>query len=472
MVGMAGSVALTMIERSTRNFQALTGIFAGLALFATACADPSRRPVTPAEARPDGGIEASGEFEFAADWSAASVRKMAESEDSPGEVLDWLASDPDRFVRSRVAANRNTSETLLAILAEDRDTGVRHAAMVNFATPAAAVAGAVDDWRWEVAREAARRVAARGVGVPVGAERQCDRSDDPERIALEAQDRDIRVRLCAARNRSAPASVLEALSTDAQQRVRAAVAAHEHTPARTLGRLAEDPVLAVRLGVAGNPSASRRALASLSADPSSIVRARAASHRALPSSLLEKLARDSHVATRMAVAMNPASPGFLSVDLAGDADAWVKRALLGNGWAPPAALDALERDETVSRITLVRHPSTPDATRQRALATLLQSDESWDWSFVASREDARPELRDRAFSKLAGVEDASVRQQVARNSRAPASLLEKLAGDHNPNVRYGVVRNRSTPETVLKRLISDPDERVRKAAEYRLNSDP
>lgn len=60
---------------------------------------------------------------------------VAASDETPAETLATLAGHESRFVRMRVARNRNTSVATLMELAADADSGVREAVARNANTP-------------------------------------------------------------------------------------------------------------------------------------------------------------------------------------------------------------------------------------------------------------------------------------------------------------------------------------------------
>ena len=67
-----------------------------------------------------------------------------------------------------------------------------------------------------------------------------------------------------------------------------------------------------------------------------------------------------------------------------------------------------------------------------------------------------------ALEKLVGDEDVTVRTWVARHANTPVSLLEKLAGDENKeDVRRRVAENVNTPISLLEKLAEDDEAWVR-----------
>jgi len=163
----------------------------------------------------------------------------------------------------------------------------------------------------------------------------------PEVLAVLSKDKDLGVRLMAAKNPKTPREVLTALAGDEYVYVRYEVVENPNTPREVLTALAGDKDEYVRRRIAENPNTPREVLTVLAVDKDEIVRyAVAKNPKTLPETLAV-LARDKDEYVRRAVAGNPNTPPEILAALTGDDDTYVVRSVAANPNTPPETLTAL-----------------------------------------------------------------------------------------------------------------------------------
>lgn len=158
------------------------------------------------------------------------------------------------IARNAVARNSNTSPTILAILAKDKDESIRVSVAVNRSTSVDTLSLLADDSSDYVRQMVARNAKTLTL------------------LTLMAKDKDKWVRVVVAENDNTSPSVLALLATDSDENVRVAVAQSTSTLPDTLALLAMDKSVQVREYVAENVNTPSSALKLLAGDDEESVR--------------------------------------------------------------------------------------------------------------------------------------------------------------------------------------------------------
>lgn len=146
---------------------------------------------------------------------------VAGNHNTPPDLLEMLARDPDGYVRSAVALNQSTPARLLSELADDE--------MVDF------------DATEERLRYIVMEAVAKNTNTP---------SEDLIRLS-ESPSEDVRA--AVASNPKSPIDIIKKLSRDQSWLVRLSVAKNPATEPEVLVHLAYDRITDVRAAVAINP---------------------------------------------------------------------------------------------------------------------------------------------------------------------------------------------------------------------------
>lgn len=279
-------------------------------------------------------------------WSVASNRN------TPSEVLEILGADPDNYIRRYVAENPSCSVGLLRKLATDSDPLVRRNVGSNPTTPAEIVETLSRDKRLD-----ARIGSINPKLSAVSRERLLsDRSfevrrtlayteTDPGRMERLADDKDERVRYWVAINRLEVSPNPQArLARDESPLVRHGVAISRTAPLSLLRALSSDREALVRAGVAENTRTPEDLIAALASDRDPKVRAAAARNESLPIELLGRLALDAEPVVRQGVGHNPRTSSDMVDRLSMDTDPGVRSSVTGSPNLSPEAHQRLLED--------------------------------------------------------------------------------------------------------------------------------
>ncbi|BDA69747.1 hypothetical protein CAL7716_039130 [Calothrix sp. PCC 7716] len=284
-----------------------------------------------------------------------------------------------------------------------------------------------------------------------------------------------------------PATTLEKLSTHASSVVRSHVAIHPNTPVSVLEKLIDDS--AVRWAIATNSKTPSYLLEQLfkkwkvlNGKYDEELCRRLAENPNLPSDILENLADSQNTQILKAIARNPsASVSALAKIAREDSDKnYVLSALSHN----PNV-----NQEVIENFAINPHPNA----RLYAVKSALVTYELWlklacDESVIVRKEIAAksnsnvisglrtmygedlyvevieyPHIPLNLWSQLARDSASEVRQAVASNVNAPATILELLVTDEVQQVREKLGSNSSTPVEVLETLALDIYPCVRQA---------
>jgi len=224
------------------------------------------------------------------------------------KTLIKLARDDDWVIQEGVALTPSAPPALLAELAENESESVRAAVAINPSTPDEILDKLSNDWHSEVLVSLALNPKLKKEKLAVLAEDE----DFAVRSAVAkntyaataeifskfAEDKNISVRLSAARNPNTPIEVLEKLSRDEKSDIRAEIAMNKNTPVKVLEILSKDKDGYVRGGVAANLNASPKTLDLLSRDKDYEVRNNVVFNHSVPVEVLKHLSEDKDECVR------------------------------------------------------------------------------------------------------------------------------------------------------------------------------
>lgn len=439
----------------------------------------------------------------------------------------------DASARKRVAQSENTPADLLVSLLGDADIGVRLAAVYNPATPQAAVDAVREDRelleadnlfehnrrsiKYRNARENADRAPLRcPTNTKDAAETLIRALDVSSREDLATHSRPFWVLdsefIQEVLARDPIASVRATVAFQAREPIRRKLAEDEgrdmfHDVIQSVASTTTDPELAAKLvqserawlglvcnpitpthvlaqihrrtdnfewKIRDHPNATPTLLAELAGkadDSGELSRARLAEHPETAADVLAALASDAAASVRRAVAAHPATPSGVLADLAHDGDARVRIVIAMNRHTTPETLVGLSADpDTTVRRLVASNTNTPAAgwarlvvdsdPTTRSLATKHLTPPTQTRRHLASGSDTSPDV----LHLLALDADPEIRLAVAGNGRTPPPALEELATDDLPTVRLTVARRADTPQHALILLTKDQKWRVRRAA--------
>ncbi|MGW3298587.1 LRV domain-containing protein [Streptomyces rubiginosohelvolus] len=405
-------------------------------------------------------------------------RSVFERDEVPESLCDVAVSHPDREVRSYLAVGRGASGAQRARLASDPDPWVR----------SRVAAGPEVHGRWRkadplpdevcasLARDEDRQVRAwLGMFVPV-----------PDEVwALLLADPEAKVRESALyHRRRAPIEAVRPLLDDPDPAVRRAAA---HVAGVVLGSPAEilEQVAAADSGWGRREIVAGAVLTDdladrLYATGDEDVRAGLAANRGLPDRLVTALASDASPAVRLAVSLRPelTEERRAAIDWhVGPEDriyppAWVMQSLTDPvlmlacaesahpgmrrfaAYSPHLPGDlvarlAADEDFVVRMLLCENHPAAPG---ELLLETLLAS------PFITRFEQLpQPQFPRAGLARFAESEDPGARSLVARDPEAPAELIERLSHDPSAGVRRVMAGDARLPVGRLLELLDEPE---------------
>ncbi|WP_373479225.1 hypothetical protein [Geminocystis sp.] len=354
-------------------------------------------------------------YDFLVSTNGDVCNQVASNSNTPVSLLEKLATDSDRWIRSYVAKNPNTPVTSLENLAIDSDSNVRYRVVSN---P-------------NITKQIKEKVLLFN-------EYYTTHKFPTDILKQLAVDSRTSVRSYVASNQNTPVVLLEKLATDSDSGVCRDVAENPNTPVVILEKLATDSDSGVRYEVAGNPNTPVIILEKLATDSDSGVRYEVAENPNTPVVILEKLASDSDVCIN--VASNPNTPITLLEKLATDSDRWIRSYVAKNPNTPVSILEKLATDsDSDVRINVAKNPNTPVNLKIEMFNSLAKG--------------TTPNLG-RLAVFLSPYAETS---HLAKNFRS-TSWLERWAIAQNPN----------TPDNTLSYLVQDGNRLVRSAAELNI----
>lgn len=282
---------------------------------------------------------------------------------SPVDLLEQLASDPDLKVRQDVAKNPRTSLKALTILAADKSERVRVAVAEHSLCGPALLDQLAADPYW-------------GLRAVVAMHPLCSKTlllklaDDPEPA----------VRAAVAGNQACPQDLFPELVTDKSDSVRRAVAANPACPAPFLEVLVKQKGFGIAQALVNNRACPPEILKQFGvrvsqAGPGADVYA--LRYQPRPVDELRNLADSKNADIRLSVALNPACPPELLESLARDTNEAIAFEIARKPSCPPALSAAIlenlsrSKDKDVLR-AVARLISTPEELRFAAFSALLK----------------------------------------------------------------------------------------------------
>lgn len=337
---------------------------------------------------------------------------LAESADTPVNILQKLADDTDNLVRYHLVRNPNTPIEVLHKLANDVDKSIQQQLLnsPNFPIDSKeeiAMKMAQDPDKWVRRKIAGNKNASSKV------------------LQMLAYDKLKWIRLEVAQNPNTPATALEYLATDEDNEICRAVAFNHNTPVKVMEILATHENVEVRQAVTPNPNT--------------------------PVALLEQLATDENFDVYWHVLFNPKTPVSLLFEAFANhkQDDGVRYALASNPSTPTTILDELANDENECSVILEEIAYNPNTS----VATLEE---------LATNEEICFNVRQYAIfhdklvsisllEQLATHEDWEIRRAVAANPNIPETLFQQLANDEVEQVRsHALARRVSHSQDIIK----------------------
>jgi Leucine rich repeat variant len=426
---------------------------------------------------------------------------------TPIEILERLAQDPNEDVRSTVASNRNLPLATLLQLADDPSSKVRSQLIhqqFNRSTPIEILAKLAQDPDSNI-----KMNIARNVNTPPEILAQLAFAEDPggwissslvnnqntsvetleylgvERHVVNAHNKKTPPNALAAqvdyaltmydaeKNRifefllrdlegsQMPASSLVKLATNYESWIRARVASHRNTPAATLEQLSNDksyePIL---WGIARNPNS--------------------------PPALLEKLLREDYQTVAGAMIERAIIPPNIMGRLLESESEHLRSRIVYRNNLPLGLADRVINTETHDSvlISLARNPiltselisifiQQHELKSDVCIALLFQPNLTIDhWQQLANSqaESVRLAIASRENTPidilviLSDDRELPVRMAIASNLQTPSNILVKLAADLEAEVRTKIAANPQTPVPTLETLATDASVEVRRSA--------
>jgi hypothetical protein len=425
---------------------------------------------------------------------------------TPIEILERLAQDPNEDVRSTVASNRNLPLATLLQLADDPSSKVRSQLIhqqFNRSTPIEILAKLADDPDSNI-----KMNIARNANTPPEILAQLAFADDPggwissslvnnqntsvetleylgvERHVVNAHNKKTPPNALAAqvdyaltmydaeKNRifefllrdlegsQMPASSLVKLATNYESWIRARVASHRNTPAATLERLGNDksyePIL---WGIARNPNSPPALLEKLLREDYQTVANYMVERAIIPPNIMARLleSESEHLRSRIVSRNN------LPLDLA-------DRVI--NTETHDSVLISLARNPILTSELIFTFIQRHELKSDICIALLFQPNLTIDhWQQLANSqaESVRLAIASRENTLidilviLSDDRELQVRMAIASNLQTPSNILVKLAADLEAEVRTKIAANPQTPVPTLETLATDASVEVRRS---------
>jgi Leucine rich repeat variant len=396
---------------------------------------------------------------------------------TPIEILERLAQDPNEDVRSTVASNRNLPLATLLQLANDPSSNIRMNIARNSNTPPeilAQLAFTDDPGGWIadslVKNQNTSVETLEYLGVEQHVVNAYNKNTPPTALAAQVdyaltQHSKTKINIfellhgdfeCA----KMPASSLIKLATNSEELIRARVALHRNTPHVVLEQLSNDKSYSPILwNLAINPNSSPALLAKLLKENYETVAGHMAERRIIPPSIMGRLLEheSEYVRTQIVYRDN------LSLELAkqvikSETHSSVLLSLAYNQiLTSDLIFDLLQHPSLNSDIciALLVHPNlTIDHWQQ-----LANNQSEAVRLTIASRENTPIDI----LVILADDRELQVRRAIASNLQTPSDLLVKLAADLEAEVRTRIAANPQTPVPTLETLATDASVEVRRS---------
>lgn len=266
-------------------------------------------------------------------------RERAKLSTSPRELTE-LAGDEDSEVRFFVAVNRNTPLEVVQTLAADPEGQVRTGVAIALnQRPLGPVADAATI----------------------------------EALALNlAADPQVLVRLKLAENRELPPAAYEVMAGDPDQLVRLRIAQNPQSPSTALAQLAQDSVEVVLEKAFAHRNMPREQIEAAVSQPFAKVRLAIAQNINTPIGVLEQLMGDQAPEVRRAVARHPNTTLALLDRMRADQDLEVLQALVAHPRADRKLLTKLARDDRDAGVRLAAQKRLVPLLRQEIREDLME----------------------------------------------------------------------------------------------------
>lgn len=425
---------------------------------------------------------------------------------TPIDILERLAQDPNEDVRYAVAGNRNIPSATLLKLTEDSSSKVRSSAIhhqFNRPTPVEILAKLANDLDSHI-----RMNIARNANTPPEVLAQLAFTEDPGNWIADG----------LIKNQNTPVETLEYLGVERHQ----VSAYNKKTPpnalaaqvdyALTMYNAEKNRIFEFLLRDLEGSQMPASSLVKLANNYEEWIRARVASHRNTPISTLEQLSNDkSYDPILWGIARNPNSPPALLEKLLREDYQTVANCMIERVIVPPSIMARLlesESEQLRSRVVyrnnlpleladrviktethdsvllaLARNPiltselisefiQQHEIKSDICIALLVQTNltiEHWQQLVnsqfeavrlaIASRENTPSDI----LAILAEDPAMKVRMAISSNSQTHSDILIELATDLEPEVRTRIAGNPQAPVATLEALATDASVEVRRS---------
>jgi Leucine rich repeat variant len=425
---------------------------------------------------------------------------------TPIDILERLAQDPNEDVRATVASNRSLPLAtllkladdssrkvklqlvrqqsnrsipieILAKLADDPDTDIKTNIASNSNTPTevlAKLAFVEDPYRWITGPLARNPNTSVETLEYLGVERHVvnahNKKTPPNALAAQvdyaltqhskAQNDIFEFLLRDLDGSQMPASSLVKLATNYQEWIRARVACHRNTPLTTLEQLSNDksydPIL---WGLARNPNSSPALLEKLLRENYENVAGCMVERAIIPPNIMGRLLENESDFIRSRVVSRNNFP----LDLADR----VINTETHNSVLISLARNPILTSELISGF-IQQHGLKPDI----CIALLYQPNlttEHWQQLANSQFEPVRLAIASRQntpidiLAMLADNRELPIRMAIASNLQTPSDIFVKLATDSEAEVRTKIASNPQSPTSILEALAVDPSVEVRRS---------
>jgi hypothetical protein len=379
---------------------------------------------------------------------------VANSQNLPLETLLKLADDPSQKVRSQLVrqqSNRSTPIEILIKLADDPDTDIRMNIARNSNTPTEVLAKlALRKEPYEYGWVTSALVNNPNTSVEtleyLGVERfvvnAYNKKTPPNALAAQVEyaltmhsaekNRIFQYLLRDLEGSQMPASSLVKLATNYESWIRSRVASHRNTPAATLEQLSNDksyePIL---WGIARNPNS--------------------------PPALLEKLLREDYQTVAGAMIERAIIPPNIMGRLLESESEHLRSRIVSRNNLPLDLADRVINTETHDSvlISLARNP----ILTSELISTFIQRHELKP--DICTALLFQPNLTIDHWQQLANNQSESVRLAIASRENTPIDILAILSDDRELQVRMAIASNLQTPSDLLVKLAADLEAEVR-----------
>jgi hypothetical protein len=368
---------------------------------------------------------------------------------TPKPVMQKLAAEAPEAIRQQLAANKNLTPQVAALLAEDPSFEVRLALANNPAIPPRIQAMLAQD------------------SVPfVRAALLRNKQLEAETLANLADDEDLFVRSRAMLSSAVPERKLLEWADSDQMMSQHLLLQRGDLPANVQESLCFSQHPSVQKLAIEQRQLAMDELLGWTENGDAVIRGLIAGREGVPAEIQEILARDTDIAVRQALALNPdiAEPVALKLALVPDEPVWL--CLAENPQTPERVQQMLcqRNSPRINKILAGRGHLSPDLLQQ--LVEL--NDDTICYHLVQNPTLSFSELEANVAERLSEHTLPSLRAAAAESCFLSEHTLARLAHDPAPMVRLKVCANPELSAEILHEMLADPDKAVAAAVQKQL----